>query len=404
MKSALYLAWKSLLWHRGRSITILLSLTITIWLPITVRLVLDQFRREISERANATPLVLGAKGSRIDLALHALYFDTLPPADTTMAEVESIEEHSNSNAPAIAIPLHIRYRTQSRPGIEGAVIVGTSPEYFEFRHLNIASGTKISLLGDCVVGSNLAERMELRPGDSILSAPRNAFNLSVNYPLKMNIIVVVAQSHSPDGNAVFTDVRTTWVIDGIGHGHQELNTQTDSQLLLKNDRSSGTVTANAAVLPYTEITSDNIDSFHFHGDPASFPLTAIIAVPQTDKARTQILGRYSSSEAIAQCLKPPEVIDELLNIVFRIEQLAWFCSIAAGFVTCLLLGLVINLSTRLRATEMQTMFRLGCSRTTIAMLHSSEVLLLLLGASILVSAAALLTLQFAASILRSLLF
>ena len=95
MKNALYLAWKSLLWHRGRSVTILLSLAITIWLPVTVRLVLDQFRREISERANATPLVLGAKGSRIDLALHALYFDTLPPADTTMAEVESIDRSVN---------------------------------------------------------------------------------------------------------------------------------------------------------------------------------------------------------------------------------------------------------------------------------------------------------------------
>ncbi|MEI6540828.1 MAG: hypothetical protein WCO86_15090, partial [Planctomycetota bacterium] len=100
---------------------------------------------------------------------------------------------------------------------------------------------------------------------------------------------------------------------------------------------------------------------------------AILIVPETEKSRTQILGRYSSSLATAQCLKPPEVIEELLSIVFRIEQLAWVCSIAAGVVTCLLLGLVVNLSMRLRESEMQTMFRLGCSRTTIAMLHGSEI-------------------------------
>ena len=404
MKNALYLAWKSLLWHRGRSVTILLSLAITIWLPVTVRLVLDQFRHEISERANATPLVLGAKGSRIDLALHALYFDTLPPADTTMAEVESINHLSTTHVAAIAIPLHVRYRTQSRPGIEGSVIVGTSPEYFEFRRLNIADGQMAALPGECVVGCNVAMRMQLHPGDSILSAPRNAFNLAGDYPLKMKIVGVLTQSHSPDDDAVFTDVRTTWIIDGIGHGHQELNTQTDSQLLLKNTTETGSVTANASVLPYTEITADNIDTFHFHGDPASFPLTAIIVLPETDKARTQILGRYSSSQATAQCLKPPEVIDELLSIVFRIEQLAWVCSIAAGIVTCLLLGLVVNLSMRLRAAEMQTMSRLGCSRMTIAMLHSSEIVLLLCAASVLAGAAALLTLRFAASVLRSLLF
>ena len=123
-----------------------------------------------------------------------------------------------------------------------------------------------------------------------------------------------------------------------------------------------------------------------------------------DKARTQILGRYSSSQATAQCLKPPEVIDELLSIVFRIEQLAWVCSIAAGIVTSLLLGLVVNLSMQLRESEMQTMFRLGCGRMTIAMLHSSEIVLLLCAASVLASAAALLTLRLAASVLRSLLF
>ena len=298
----------------------------------------------------------------------------------------------------------VRYRTQSRPGIEGAVIVGTSPEYFEFRRLKVAEGQTISLLGDCVVGSNVATKMQLHPGDSILSAPRNAFNLAGDYPLKMKVVGVMAQSHSPDDDAVFTDVRTTWVIDGIGHGHQELNPQTDSQLLLKNDTGTGSVTANAAVLPYTEITEDNIDSFHFHGEPASFPLTAILIEPETEKSRTQILGRYSSSLATAQCLKPPEVIEELLSIVFRIEQLAWVCSIAAGVVTCLLLGLVVNLSMRLRESEMQTMFRLGCSRTTIAMLHGSEILLLLCSASVLAGVAALLTLQFAASVLRSLLF
>ena len=399
MKNALYLAWKSLLWHRGRSLTILLSLAITIWLPVTVRLVLDQFRREISLRANATPLILGAKGSRIDLALHAMYFNATPPADTTMAEVESI----NASSLGIAIPLHIRYRTQSRPGIDGAMIVGTAPEYFEFRKLRVADGRMMTLLGECLMGSNVAARMKLQPGDSLLSAPRNAFNLAGDYPLQMNVVGILAPSHSPDDDAVFTDVRTTWVIDGIGHGHQEMNTQTDPQLLLKN-ADTGSVIASAAVLPYTEITAANIDSFHFHGEPSSFPLTAVIVVPASEKARTQILGRYASSQSIAQCLKPPDVIEELLSIVFRIEQLAWVCSLAAGIVTCLLLGLVVNLSMRLRAAEMQTMFRLGCSRRTIAMLHGSEIGILLLSACAVAAGAALVTRQFAADVLQSQLF
>ncbi len=399
MRHALFLALKSLSWYRGRSLTIILSLAITIWLPVTVRLVLNQFRSEISARANSTPLVVGAIGSRIDLALHSLYFKTMPPADTTMAEAEQV---TNSNL-GIAIPLHIRYRTQSQPGIDGAVIVGTSPEYFEFRQLTIASGEMMSLLGDCVVGARVALAMKLKTGDTILSAPGNAFNLAGDYPLKMKITGILALAHSPDDDAVFTDVRTAWVIDGIGHGHQELTSQTDPNLLLNSDKPN-TVTANAGVLPFTEITADNIDSFHFHGEPATFPLTALIVVPNDEKARTQILGRFASAQSKAQCLKPPEVIDELLSIVFRIEQLVWVCSFAAALVTSLLLGLVLTLSMRLRANEMQTMFRLGCSRPTILTLHGSEIILMLLAAFTLAAAASWLTVLFGAESLRSLLF
>jgi putative ABC transport system permease protein len=138
------------------------------------------------------------------------------------------------------------------------------------------------------------------------------------------------------------------VIAGIGHGHQEVTPQTDPALLL-NSEDKTSVTANAGVLPFTEITAGNIDSFHFHGEPETFPLTAVIVVPKDEKSRVRILGRYASVSSTAQCLKPPEVVEELLSIVFRIEQMVWLCSIAAAVVTGLLLALVLSLSMRVRA-------------------------------------------------------
>ena len=92
MKNAFYLALRSLRWYRGRAVIIVLCLALTLWLPITVRLLLGQFRTEIIARANSTPLVIGARGSRIDLALQALYFDTVAPDQTTMAEANYVQE------------------------------------------------------------------------------------------------------------------------------------------------------------------------------------------------------------------------------------------------------------------------------------------------------------------------
>lgn len=398
MRNAVYLALMSLKWNGGRALIIVLCLTLTMWLPLTVRLLLNQFQTEITARAASTPLVIGAKGSRIDLTLHALYFQTVPPDTIQAGQAEMIQE----SGLAVAIPLHIRYQSQGRDGNAGVPIVGTSPEYFEFRRLQIAEGQPFSMLGDCVVGCNAAQRLNLKPGDSILSAPENAFNLAGDYPLKLNVTGVLQKAHSPDDEVIFTDTGTVWIIDGIGHGHQDVLTTTDENLVL--NRNQDRVTASAAVLPYTEITPANIDSFHFHGDPETFPLTAVIAVPESEKSRVLLLGRYASSSGEGQCLKPPEVVNDLLSIVFRIEQLVWVSSLVAAVVTFLLLSLVLLLSLRLRAAEIQTMYRIGCHRTTLLMLLGAEIGFLLLTSA----AAAVVTAWgvhlVAAELIRSLLF
>lgn len=374
--NAVFLATRSLWWTKGRAVTITLCLTLTICLPITARLLLGQFRSDIEARSARTPLVIGARGSRIDLAVNALYFDTAAPQPTTMAESDYIA----ASEFAVPIPIHIRFRTQSLDGVKGVPIVGTSVEYFEFRNLALDAGSGIAMLGDCVLGYRVAAKMGLKPGDRILSAPRNAFNLAGDYPLKMNIVGVLKPSHSPDDNVVFVDLRTAWVIEGIGHGHQGLNHEgVDNDLLLKSDDRS--VTASAAVLPYTEITADNLSSFHFHGDESTFPITAVIAAPHDRKSRTLLLGRYATErKEIAQCVAPENVVDELMSIVFRVEKLIWVGSLLAGLVTVLLIGLIILLTARLRETEMNTMFKLGCSQSTVAQVVGTEISFMLITA------------------------
>ncbi len=398
MKDTLFLAAHALTWYRGRSLTIIACLALTMWLPMTVRIMLSEFRAEITARGDATPLLVGSVQSRIDLALHALYFEGFKPVPTSMAEVDRIQ----ATGYADAIPIHASYRTQSRNDQPGAVIVGTDPEYFEFRDLKVSRGQQMAILGDCVVGSSAARRLGLEPGDSILSASENAFDLAGDYPLKLNVTGVLEAAHSPDDNVVFVDLRTVWIIEGIGHGHQQLSSESGSDLLLKSDQQQ--VTASAAVLPYTEITTANIDSFHFHGDPADFPVTAVIAVPNSDRDRILLRGRYEGRDALVQCLQPAEVVGELLEIVFRVEQLVRISSLVAFAVTAVLLSLVLSLSLRLRQAEMDTMFRLGCSRGMIAGMLATELAIMLSAAISVAASAAVLSRGVLADALRQLLF
>ena len=56
------------------------------------------------------------------------------------------------------------------------------------------------------------------------------------------------------------------------------------------------MTANASVVQYNEITAENIDSFHFHGDRSDYPVTAVIAIPPDRKSSSLLQGRYQSDD------------------------------------------------------------------------------------------------------------
>jgi putative ABC transport system permease protein len=311
-------------------------------------------------------MLIGAKGSALDLVMNSLYFSDEVPETITMAAAEQVMD-SDLAAP---IPLYIRFKARDFP------IVGTSLDYFDFRKIEIAQGGMFTVIGQCVIGAEVAMKLKLTPGDFIVSSPETLFNLAGVYPLKMKITGVLALTHSADDLAVFVDIMTTWVIQGLGHGHEDVTKTTDSSVILKREK--GNVTANAKLMQYTEITEDNIDSFHLHGDSADFPLTAVLAVPYDEKSGTILQGRYLEKETPYQIVRPKEVIDTLMANIFKIRNVLDAVIMLVGTATLLALVLVFSLSLRLREREIDVIFKLGCSRATIARLLGAEIFIIVL--------------------------
>jgi putative ABC transport system permease protein len=180
---------------------------------------------------------------------------------------------------------------------------------------------------------------------------------------------------------VFVDVRTAWVAEGLGHGHQDLATASGDVLLKRKD---GTATANAKLVQYNEITDENADSFHFHGDPASHPLSAVMVVPAGDKAGVLLRGRFVNDSA-RQLLRPAQVVEGLNAQIFRFERVLQIIVWTVGLATALMFVLVMVLSWRLRADELRTMTRLGCNRWKAVQIMSAEVFLMV-GTSVVLAA------------------
>lgn len=391
MKGPLKLAWRYIMYHRLKTLIMIGCIFLTAFLPIVIGILLNQFNRKIISRADSTPAIIGAKGSDLDLVLHALYFKNRSSDTIAYSHVAMIREQGW----ATPIPVYSRFTAQGFP------IVGTSLQYFAFRGLKVRQGEMLSMLGDCLIGSQVATKLALSVGDELLSDRENVLDIGGLYPLKMNVRGVLAQSNTPDDWAVFVDLKTAWILDGLGHGHEDLAKEKDNGKILGRD--GDRIVASAAVLPFTEITKDNIGSFHFHGDMGDFPISAIIAVADNVKNETILQGHYDTAEESAQFAKPATVVRQLMDMVFQVKKFFDANAMLIAASTLLLLLLVVLLSQKLRQREMETMFKLGCNRGTIALLQLGELAFIFAIAGMLLAAAVGVVWHFSGDLVQALL-
>ncbi len=376
MKDSFYLAARYLLHYRLRSTIVVACVVLVSVLPLALERVLDESERQLTARADATPLLMGPKGSALDLVLGAVYFGGQAPEPVSMAELEMID----ATGLAYAIPLHTPFSARGVP------IVGTTVDYPDFRGLSLAAGRNLAVLGDCVLGASVAERLSLGPGDPLVSSPESVFDLAGAYPLKMKVAGILDRTGSADDLAVFVDVKTAWLMEGLGHGHQDLTTVRDPTLVIA--REEGRLVGSAKLVEYQEITAENLGSFHFHGDLEHYPVTAALIVPEDERAGTLLLGRFVAGEHAVQLVRPQTIVADLMDTIFRVKEILDLAVGIVGTAAVLALALVFALSFRLREQELRSNFELGASRGTTVSLLSAE-LILLAAASLLLVVAAL---------------
>lgn len=374
----LLLATQYLVRQKARCLLLILSFAALFLLPLASRSLLQEFERLWMARAESTPLVLGARGSRFDLALFATWFQGQPPGPITMADWEEVRQSGYADA----FLLNIETKAQGFP------LVGSSTSYLRWRGLEPSEGRHFSQLGEVVLGAAAARQLQLRPGDTLLTDPTHSFSLAAAYPLELSVAGVLRESGSPDDHAIFTDVKTAWVAQGLGHGHDDVKTDTEDSVIL--ERREGEIIANARLLEFQRITPENIASFHFHGDPAEFPLSALIVVPHDARGEALLLGRYLAPGKQAQLIRPSEALGNVLTTILQVQRMLDLASLIIGFLALCFTALIVALSLKVRQDEMATLRLLGAPRWLIAATQIIEYAIpLVLGLSLSLAAASL---------------
>jgi putative ABC transport system permease protein len=189
----------------------------------------------------------------------------------------------------------------------------------------------------------------------------------------MRVTGVLAENHTADDQAIFVDVKTAWLIEGIAHGHEDLVKTVDAAQI--QEKQDGNVVGSKAVRMYAEVTDANIGGFHFHGDSNTFPLTGVLVVPRDAKSQALLLGKFQNKEDTLQLVQPPQEMDALLATLVQAERFALVLLLVLGTAVVLIVILVFALSFRLRRREFSTLDDIGISRGTIALVKTCEILL-----------------------------
>lgn len=354
---ALWLAWRALAHRPGQAAAIVLGVSFALAAPrFTVRAT-AVVERLLMARAEASPILLGAKGAPVELTLAGLFFTGRPQDPAPYAAVAEARRWGE------AAPLVVRHSAG------GAPVVGTSVDYLTQRGLVVAEGRRFAVLGEVVVGASVAERAGLSPGDQVRSDGVSLTDLSAAAPLLLQVVGVLAATGTPDDGALFTDVRTTWALDGALHGHGEATPET-----LAGEDADGR-SLNSAVMLAEEAALESLSGFHLHGEARDQPISAVLVWPRDAKAHDQLLGELALHPRL-MAVRPLDVMARLWGMALQARRGLWVIFGAVGLTTAAFVAQTLSLSLRLRAPERALLRDLGASRRRVALFVGVELGLL----------------------------
>jgi putative ABC transport system permease protein len=182
----------------------------------------DAFDRNIKD----IDMVLGAKGSPLQLILANVYHVDAPTGNIRLADAEKVMRHPYV---AEAIPLAYgdnfqRYR-----------IVGTEPSYVEHYGAELAEGRLWETPFEVVVGARVAREAGLKLGDTFYSSHGLLDETDVHTDKTFTVVGVLEESRSVLDQLLLCNVQTVWgVHEHEGEG-EEVDREVTAVLLKKRN-------------------------------------------------------------------------------------------------------------------------------------------------------------------------
>ncbi len=300
--SLLYLGWKNLI---NKPLSLLLSLVLFalgVGLISLLLILNKQLDEQFRKNQAGINLVVGAKGSPLQLILSSMYHVDYPTGNIPIADCKAF---LNPNHPlfSLAVPLSMG------DSYEGYRIVGTTDKILELYQAEIGEGRWWEKLYEVTLGAGVAEDMNLKIGDTFKSS--HGFILDEDLvhddAESFKVVGILKPTGSVIDQLILTNSQSVWAVHdhSMAEAHETEAADHDHD----HDDHDHDHGAGGHEEHEHEAAADSIS--HDHHDHEEEGLKPLAEYP--DQAITSILIRYKNINA--QTLSLPRNINENTDLM-----------------------------------------------------------------------------------------
>jgi len=209
------IAWKNILNKPLNSllcVSLLLFGVAIISLLMVIQNQLDQkFKRDLKN----IDLVIGAKGSPLQLVLSSVYHVDSPTGNINLAEAEKI-----MNSPMVKKAIPLAYGDS----YEGYRILGTTIDYIDKYDAKLKEGRRFEKPMEATIGQLVASKTGLKVGDTFVGTHGEAEGGHVHEEHKYSVVGILENTNTVLDQLVLTNVESVWSVHDANHSehnHEE---------------------------------------------------------------------------------------------------------------------------------------------------------------------------------------
>ncbi|GAB3414114.1 ABC transporter permease [Niabella aquatica] len=208
----LKLAWKNLLHKPLSTLLCWILLTVSAGTIFLLIILQDRFENQFANNISGIDMVLGAKGSPLQLILSAVYHVDAPTGNISYEEAQKWMQH-----PFVEKAIPLAYGDSYK----GYSIVGTTKDYPGKYGATIATGHWNKNDFEVVVGSALADKLQLKAGSSFYGMHGNDEHGEEHREKAYTVTGVLNPTGSVVDNLIIGNMESVWKIHEHHHESEE---------------------------------------------------------------------------------------------------------------------------------------------------------------------------------------